>query len=236
MITMLFSTTPKDVAIERMMTGVPNFPPRGHGSYVLRKFRYTAKDCDCRLCPYYDRKLKCKLQKCECMEERIEASVVSYAELINHVFTPCENTALQKRIKQYSKESEDTPVNYRGKSHKTLLQNIASKKQSCENKTLAALYLLTADSRLWSKAKHFVTSDGIDFSAIHLGNVSPDAYTLFMTAKDLYCGTKHMTISDLADTELISPKMFAVLCNAMMIRRYGKNAVEIMEKEGADRC
>lgn len=75
---MLFSTTHKDMELERMMTSVPGFGRRGHGVYVFNRFKYTAKDCDCRLCSHYDRKKKCKLPKCVCIEERIEAGAIGY--------------------------------------------------------------------------------------------------------------------------------------------------------------
>ena len=42
----------------------------------------------------------------------------------------------------------------------------------------------------------------------------------------IYIGTKHLTISDLSDTELISPMLFGVICNAMAIRRYGLGAIQ----------
>ena len=54
-----------------------------------------------------------------------------------------------------------------------------------------------------------------------LGSVDEKAYTLFCCAKDLYLGTKHITIADLADEQLISPKMFGIICNALAIRRFG---------------
>ena len=46
-----------------------------------------------------------------------------------------------------------------------------------------------------------------------------------MTAKDLCCGTKHITIRDLADKEIVSPQMFGILCEAMTLRRYGLAAL-----------
>lgn len=53
---MIFSDSPSQKAIERMMTQVKGFPPRGSGVMVLRRFEYTAEMCDCRLCLYYNRK------------------------------------------------------------------------------------------------------------------------------------------------------------------------------------
>lgn len=53
---MIFSDSPSQKALERMMTQVKGFPPRGSGVMVLRLFEYTAEMCDCRLCLYYNRK------------------------------------------------------------------------------------------------------------------------------------------------------------------------------------
>lgn len=50
---MVFSDSPSQKALERMMTQVKGFPPRGSGVMVLRRFEYTAEMCDCRYCPYY---------------------------------------------------------------------------------------------------------------------------------------------------------------------------------------
>lgn len=57
-----------------------------------------------------------------------------------------------------------------------------------------------------------------------------NGYTLYCTAKDLYLGTKNLTIGDLADTTIIEPKIFGVICNAMAIRRYGLGAVKFKER------
>lgn len=229
---MLFSTNPQDIAIERMMTGVPHFPPRGHGLYIFNRFKYTAKDCDCRLCPHYDRKKKCKLPKCECIEERIEAAAVGYKEFMKHTLSPVTHRIFQSRLNEYLKESEDHPMLYRGNAHKEMFNAAIERSLNSDNAILSALYLLTADKYLWSKVRRAVGSSSIDFHSVHLGDVSSDAYTLYMTARDLYEGTKHITVSDIADRNIVSHKMFGVLVNAMAIRRYGMNAVQIIGKGG----
>ncbi len=229
---MLFSNTRQDIELERMMTSVPGFGRRGHGVYVFNRFKYTAKDCDCRLCPYYDRKKKCRLPKCACIEERIEAGAAGYAELMYHTFEAVKNNAFQRRLKKYMKESEDCPMIYRGKAHKEMFQTAIERSLSGDNAMLSALYLLTADKHLWSLARRAVGYKSIDFSAVRLGDVSTDAYTLFMTARDLYEGTKHISVSDIADEEIVPQKLFGILCHAMAIRRYGLNAVSIFEKDG----
>ena len=49
---MIFSDSPRQKALERMMTQIKGFPPRGSGVMVLCRFEYTAEMCDCRLCLY----------------------------------------------------------------------------------------------------------------------------------------------------------------------------------------
>lgn len=79
---MIFSDSPSQKAIERMMTQVKGFPPRGSGVMVLRRFEYTAEMCDCRLCLYYNRKKKCTVSQCPCIEERIVAGAAGRSEVM----------------------------------------------------------------------------------------------------------------------------------------------------------
>ena len=78
---MIFSDSPSQKALERMMTQVKGFPPRGSGVMVLRRFEYTAEMCDCRLCLYYNRKKKCTVSQCPCIEERIVAGAADRSEV-----------------------------------------------------------------------------------------------------------------------------------------------------------
>ena len=51
--------------------------------------------------------------------------------------------------------------------------------------------------------------------------ITENAYTLYCAAKDMYFNTDFLSISDIADTALISPKFFDVICTAIKIRRVG---------------
>ncbi len=61
-------------------------------------------------------------------------------------------------------------------------------------------------------------------------NCSEESYPLYCAAKDLYLGTKHITINDLADNKLIGSKTFALICNAMAIRKFGLGAVRYIDE------
>ena len=95
---------------------------------------------------------------------------------------------------------------------------------------MSALYLLTAEHKLWMQIRNYVERNEIKFERFKPKDSTENGYTLLCCAKDLYLGTKHITISDLADTELIAPKMFALICNAMAIRRFGLGAIQYKER------
>ena len=82
---MIFSDSPSQKALERMMTQIKGFPPRGSGVMVLRRFEYTAEMCDCRLCLYYNRKKKCTVSQCPCIEERIIAGAADRSEVMAEI-------------------------------------------------------------------------------------------------------------------------------------------------------
>ena len=78
-----------------------------------------------------------------------------------------------------------------------------------------------------------VNPEGIDFPAIHIHGVDLDGYVLFHTAKDLYAGTKHISLSELTDPELVSDSAFRLLVTAFLIRRYG---AEVLSAERGNEC
>lgn len=112
-------------------------------------------------------------------------------------------------------------MNYYGKKHESDFTKALERIDKDNLKLLSAVYLLTADVQFWRRIQNQVEKNCIRFDKINLGSVDEKAYTLFCCAKDLYLGTKHITITYLADEQLISPKLFGMICNAMAIRRFG---------------
>ena len=67
--------------IERQMTMIPDFAPRGYGSTVLCRYRPSAADVDCRNCLQHRRR-GCRSLTCLYLSERLEAGTVTMEELI----------------------------------------------------------------------------------------------------------------------------------------------------------
>lgn len=158
-------------------------------------------------------------------EEENTVLPYTYAELIAMTMRFIKNPEFKERFYDYFTERRFQPMKFRGEWHKKLFNNEVKIRNAISPTMLAALYLLTADNRLWLRAKDHVSYHNVDFEQIYIGDISPASYTFFMTAKDLCRGTKHITISDLADKETISNKLFGIICEAMTLRRYGLAAL-----------
>ena len=53
-----------------------------------------------------------------------------------------------------------------------------------------------------------------------------------MAAKSLYCHTAEVTQGDLAEPQIIPDKAFRLLINALLIARFGLDALKITAKRG----
>lgn len=228
----IFTESPGDRSLERMMVTIPGFKPRGHGTYIFGRKELTAEMCDCKLCLYYKGKRKgCSKKRCPCIEKRIFAGVASRKEVLTELAAAVKVSAFQKRVISHIKESEYEPVDFRNEKHRIVFTDAIRRMNKKDYALMSAMYLLTAEHRLWMTAKHSVVQNEIRFDAIKLKNSTENGYTLFCCAKDLYLGTKHITIKDLADTDLISPRIFELICNAMAIRRFGLGAIHYNERK-----
>lgn len=225
---MIFSDSPQQRALERMMAAVPRFRSKGGGKMVRHHFAYTAEMCDCRYCLFYCR--KCTADSCPCIEERILAGAASRSEVMTETMKDIHNAAFHRRLNQFINESEELHMNFRNEKHRLAFVEAIRKLDKKNFALMSAVYLLTAEHKLWMQIRNFVERNKIKFDRFTPKDSTENGYTLLCCAKDLYLGTKHIAISDLADTELVAPKMFALICNAMAIRRFGLSAIQYKER------
>ena len=123
-------------------------------------------------------------------------------------------------------------MKFKNKNHQAIFTTAANKLNRHDKTKMAILYLLTADVRLWNMAKRHVRKGYIDLDGIDLGNKGyPKAYTLLGVAKDIACGTCYLSIHDLADPDVITPKMYGIIVNAISINRNGIVSKKTEEKE-----
>ena len=189
----IFSEEPYSRQMERLMTAVPNFKPRGVG------FRFA--------------------------ETQITVITAAMPEILTDAMRQIRCPPFRKRFNEYI-ESEENPMAYINEKHRTRFTLAAKNVHRKNYALLSALYLLTADQRLWSCCKHHIINGCVFFENIKLNNCTERAYTLYCAAKDLTLGTKHLTVSDLSDADLVPPMLFRTICNAMAIRRFGLAAIK----------
>ncbi len=112
-------------------------------------------------------------------------------------------------------------MNFRNSKHQAIFRAMTRGRDQSDKALMATLYLLTADLKLWQQSKEYVKSRPLQLNRIHLKSAPEESYTLLCCAKDLLYGTQYLSVRDLADGDLISAKLFKVLCTALSIRRYG---------------
>ena len=165
------SDNPHDRRIERFMTAIPNFKPRGVG------VRFSES------------------------QVLITITAATPTEILAETMRQIRCPPSRKRFNEYI-ESEGKTMTYINEKHRARV-TLAARNVHRENYALlSALYLLTADQRLWNCCKHHINNGCVFFESIKLNNCSERVYILYCAAKDLTLGTKHITISDLADIKL----------------------------------
>ena len=149
----------------------------------------------------------------------ITTTAATPTELLTATMRQIRCPPFRKRFNEYI-ESEEKTMTYINEKHRARFTLAVKNIAKANYALLSALYLLTADQRLWSCCKHHTNNGCVFFENIKLHNCTDRAYTLYCAAKDLMLGTKHITVSDLSDADLVPPKLFRTICNAMAIRRF----------------
>ena len=115
---------------------------------------------------------------------------------------------------------------FRNDNHGVLFEKEIRYHKGCSRKMTAALFLLTADSRLWHQAENHIGTNEIDIAAIKPRRLDAMAYVCFAVAKDIITGSKTVSVTELANSSMLSPRYFLVIQTAMLIRGYGLNAAD----------
>ena len=121
---------------------------------------------------------------------------------------------------------------YKNKAHEIIFKTYIVKcPYKLPPRTLAAIYLLSADRDTWRRAKKCIEKKEVKFDNISLYDCSVYGYTLIKTALDIYdMNEMHINLFDLSDKYLISNKTFDLTVQAMRIARNGYEETDINKK------
>ena len=132
---MLLTITYTDRELERLMTRIPNFRPRGYGVFVFNKFEYTANDCDCRYCLHWHKGIGCTEGKCPYMKERITAGAVPIKEALLEALSTINHFAFQLRLRHHIRESEENTMQFKNDKHKEAFTEAVRKEGLVDSQT-----------------------------------------------------------------------------------------------------
>ena len=141
---MYFTNTPSLNSMEAMMIRTPNGVQRGGGKN-RSPYKYTKKDCDCRFCLYYRKKDGCTVPVCPVLDIRLGCGAAYIRDAIKAVFKDAQNTAFQKRLSQIYHRKDDAKMIFQNNRHKQIFEAERLSMRKPGKKTVAVLYLLTAD-------------------------------------------------------------------------------------------
>lgn len=204
-------------SLEILMMTPPNFRARGGG--MPTKYKYTASDCDCQYCVKAEKeKMPCReAADCDCFEERLAADCWTHGQLAGCLAREIAERELAERVRRLLPPHTNFP--FKNLTHRRRMINAAM--MGRESPPLAAVFLLSADSALWTKSVKTLRTGGVNFGRITDRGIDSTGRALLQTAKDLYQGNCHITADELCDPDLIGDELIQLLVSAFVIRRYG---------------
>jgi len=120
---------------------------------------------------------------------------------------------------------------FRNEHHRQAFRDGMKKTNRKDKETVSAVYLLSAEPCLWRRAKQATLGNRILLNNIRLRNLSEDGYVLLGAAKDIKYGTKYLTLGDLSDRSVITPKIYKLINQAIQIKRCGLAALQEANRE-----
>lgn len=148
-----------------------------------------------------------------------------YGELVLLFLEEIPPSRLAVRIINLKNRGEVKQFMFRSGQHKKRFREICENGEydflHSDHGQAAAVFLLSADTFLWGRAKLCITEQGIRYREMAVHGIEPDGYALFCAAKEMCGGTPRLSLSELGDPELISDRLLQVILSGILISRHG---------------
>lgn len=152
---MYFTNTPSLNSMEAIMQRPPGGNQRG-GGRIRRAYQFNKADCDCRLCLYHRKKKGCSMEICPVLDARLTCGAASFYEAIHAAFADARHTPFQRRLSHLYDRKDDAPIIFQTDQHRQRFEAQKLYLRKPDHRSLAVLYLLTADHTLWSKTRRYM--------------------------------------------------------------------------------
>ena len=120
---------------------------------------------------------------------------------------------------------------FKNERHRQAFRDGMKKTNRQDKETVSAVYLLSAEPCLWRRAKQASVYGKILLNNVQLSGITEDGYILLGAAKDMKYGTRYLTLGDLSDRSLITPKIYKLISQAMQVKRCGLAALQEVNRE-----
>lgn len=136
-----------------------------------------------------------------------QMQAVPYGELVLLFLEEIPPSRLAVRLISLKNRGEVKEFMFRSGQHKKRFREICGSGEydflHSDHGRAAAVFLLSADSFLWDRAKKCITRERIRYQEIVVHGIEPDGYALFCAAKEMCGGTPRLSLSELGDPEVI---------------------------------
>ena len=134
------------------------------------------------------------MEICPVLDARLTCGAASFYEAIHAAFADARHTPFQRRLSHLYDRKDDAPIIFQTDQHRQRFEAQKLYLRKPDHRSLAVLYLLTADHTLWSKTRRYFSDRGkVDLQAVRLGDVSTDCYALWKAVKESVSYT-HLTL------------------------------------------
>ena len=199
---------------------------------IKSRFRYGPEDVSCELCTEYRRKQGCTAKHCLCLAERVEAGVVGYEEAAYDVFITAGFT-LDSRLRdtacRFDGNMWDDTQHEKRMEYQKAVNGYRKKRDTPA--CFAAMYLLTSGESIYKRTYRCFQKSGIDFHLARVRGILPDDYVLLHAARDIYRDEYSITAEDMTEPEMIGDGVFTLIVNALLIARFGLDALSLRRGE-----
>lgn len=193
----------------------------------INTFKYRPEDVDCKLCTEYSKKTGCAAKGCPYLAERMEAGVVEYGEAVMETFA--QNRSLHPRLDRLIRQFpgslwEDGEHRRRMDWQRTVL-GFRPKRDTPQ--FFAAMYLITATETFYAHTANCLCKSGLDFRYARLPGISEQDFALLSAARAIYERSGGISMAELANRDVIGDDAFRLIINALLIARYGTDALKL---------
>jgi len=148
--------------------------------------------------------------------------------MILSVLSDLDNDSFRYRLNRMIMRGKQSGIYFANETHYRIFYRGSKQLRQDRPYLLSVVYLLSSCKKLWSKVCSDKLPSEIIFDDRSIGKVTANDYTIYSFAKDLHTGSRHISVTDMADILLIPDKQFALICNAITIHSFGTVALDFM--------